>query len=99
MMKTLRGVLAVLLVANLSGCVTDSKTFGPDGREAHTITCHGLAQSWGDCYKKAGDVCGAAGYDVISQNGETGAVASANGSSAFAANTISRSLLMECKRP
>lgn len=82
----------------LGGCVTDSKTYGPDGREAHTITCSGTVQSWGDCYKKAGDICGTAGYDVVSQNGEQGAVAGGGGSSFFAGNTISRSLVMECKQ-
>jgi hypothetical protein len=89
--------LAIAIVA-LSGCATASKTFGPDGREAYTIGCSGSALDWGLCYRKAGDLCGTSGYDVITQNGEQGAVAGGGSGSLFAGTTASRSLVISCKK-
>lgn len=89
-------VLALVLIA--SGCATSSKTYGPDGREAFTIDCSGLGGSWGTCLTKAGDLCGPRGYEVLTSAGDKGFVASANPDMAFAGSTISRNLLVSCKR-
>ncbi|EIY9399793.1 hypothetical protein MNO06_001906 [Escherichia coli] len=82
----------------LSGCATSSKTYAPDGREAYTIDCSGLGGSWGMCLTKAGDLCGSKGYDVLTSAGDKGFIASANPERAFAGNTISRNLLIACKK-
>jgi len=34
------------------------------------IECHGAALSPASCYKKAGEVCGARGYDILGRDGE-----------------------------
>jgi len=81
----------------LSGCASASKTYGPDGKEAFSINCSGLARNWGMCYEKAGNLCGTKGYEVIGQGGDSGAVASVSPSGGFGGSVISRSLLVKCK--
>mgnify|MGYP000462904868 CR=1 FL=1 len=90
-------VLALAALASLSGCASASKTYGPDGRDAYSINCSGLARTWGMCYEKAGSLCGPKGYEVLAQGSDRGAVATVNPSGGFAASTISRSLLIRCK--
>ena len=59
-------VAAVLL----SGCATEPQvTYGPDGRVAHALTCHGDHRDWTDCYTEAGRICRSKGYDIIEKNG------------------------------
>ena len=89
--------IALATVILLSGCVSASKTYGPDGKEAFSINCSGLARTWGMCYEKAGDLCGAKGYEVIGQGGDHGAVVSVNQSGGFGGSMISRSLLVKCR--
>lgn len=81
----------------LSGCTTADKTFGPDGKEAYQLTCSGIAQDWGNCQVKAGELCGARGYNVVSVNGEQGATFTANPQMAFGSSTIYRNMLISCK--
>ena len=81
----------------LSGCATASKTYGPDGKEAFSLNCSGLARTWGMCYEKAGELCGTKGYEVVGQGGDHGAVVSVNPSGGFGGSVISRSLLVKCK--
>ena len=93
-MKKLIITAAVLLTA----CASSSKTYGPDGKEAYSITCSGLARDWGNCLSKAGDICGTRGYNVLSVNGDSGAVITANPQMAFGGTTISRNMLVSCKK-
>ncbi|MNT24465.1 hypothetical protein D3C72_1599390 [compost metagenome] len=81
----------------LSACATSSKTFGPDGQEAYSIGCSGGALSWGACYEKAGELCGAKGYNILSRNGEGGFAAGGGNGSFFAGTTSSRSMVISCK--
>jgi hypothetical protein len=57
----------LLVILAVTGCATTSKTYGPDGREAFVIDCSGLALTWGMCYEKAGDLCEAHGYEVLTE--------------------------------
>lgn len=84
----------------LTGCATSTKTYAPDGREAYTIECSGMASSWGTCQAKAGDLCGSRGYDLLSVGSDKGAMANvdANTGYAFAGNSISRSMYIACKK-
>lgn len=95
-MKKIMVTAGLVLLAG-SGCATSRQTFGPDGRQAFSLNCSGLALSWGACYEKAGSICGARGYDVVSANGESGAVVTANPQSAFGSSVISRSMVVSCK--
>jgi len=105
-MKKLAFVFASLAsVVVLSGCASASKTFGPDGREVHSINCSGLARTWGMCLEKAGEICGSKGYDVITSVGDRGSfVQGSSAGSAYGYNTqisggsvITRNLMISCK--
>lgn len=90
------GVLLAVALA-LSGCAISSKTYGPDGREAHSINCSGAALSWGECFAKAGDICGAKGYEVVSRSSDQNGVLGAGGGGLFGSYSQSRSLVVSCK--
>lgn len=91
--------IAIALTSALvvSGCTTADKTYGPDGKEAYQLTCSGIAQDWGNCQVKAGELCGPRGYNVVSVNGEQGAAFTANPQMAFGSSTIYRNMLISCK--
>ncbi|MBU9547514.1 hypothetical protein [Burkholderia multivorans] len=104
---------AIISAAVLSGCASVSRTYGPDGREALTLNCSGLARNWGMCYKAAGDACGTAGYDVLGRGGDGGYVTSGYGSAGgqwtnsggsfggsfggFGSSVITRTLIVQCR--
>jgi hypothetical protein len=88
-----KSILLVLVVV-IGGCATAKPTYGPDGRAAYAVDCSGTAGSWGMCYEKAGSLCGSAGYTVASQSSDKGVIATPS----ILASTISRSLLVECKK-
>lgn len=91
-------IAAVLgLLAALGGCASSSQTFGPDGRVTHSINCSGTARNWGMCEQKAGELCGAKGYDIVSRSSDTGAMASGGSGNFFATTTHSRTMLVACK--
>ena len=86
--------IVLLAIALLAGCATAKPTYGPDGKPAYAVDCSGTAGNWGMCYEKAGSLCGASGYDVLSKSGDKGVLAT----SSILTSTISRSLLIECKK-
>jgi hypothetical protein len=92
-------VLAITVLLALSACAKSSQTFGPDGRAAHAINCSGTLLSWAACFDRAGEICQAAGYDVIDRSDQPGAVATVGTSGGFATSTFSRSMLISCKSP
>jgi hypothetical protein len=91
--------LACLAIAILiGGCASSSTTYGPDGRQAHTLNCSGLARSWAMCAEKAGEICGPRGYDVVgAAGGSTGSMAMVSRSGGFGGSGIERSMLIQCK--
>ncbi|WP_421446483.1 hypothetical protein [Agrobacterium tumefaciens] len=88
---------AAVLAAGLFGCVNAKKITGPDGREAYSITCNGSARSFGDCMEKAGEICGAKGYDVVDRSGNSTGFVTANQGIMSGAAGYSRNLLVSCK--
>lgn len=96
-MRNLVAVGVLTTVIAVSACASASKTYGPDGKEAYSINCSGLARTWGMCYEKAGNLCGTRGYEVVGQGSDRGAIASVSPTGGFAGTTISRSLLVKCK--
>lgn len=100
----MRRLLFLGLLA-LAGCATSTQTFGPSGKAAHSINCHGAANSWGTCYEKAGQICGTSGYEVVAQNGTVTPFGMANGYAnaggasftGFSGGLVSRNLLVQCK--
>jgi len=94
MNKVIVGYLIALFV---SGCATASKTYLPSGEEGYNITCSGTALTWGNCYEKAGELCGSRGYDVIVRSDDKGAAVVANQYGLYGGSTIQRNMLIKCK--
>jgi len=90
-------VLSCAVAVVLSGCATSSKTYTPDGREGFSIDCSGNALSWGKCYEKAGDLCGARGYDLLEKSGDQGSRVTANQYGLYGGSVMSRSMVIACK--
>jgi hypothetical protein len=63
-----RGV-AIALLAMLGACTTAKEIYLPDGSKGHDIRCDGFANRMENCFQKAGDLCGAKGYDLVSPQG------------------------------
>jgi hypothetical protein len=90
-------LLALVAVIALAGCATSRTTYMPDGRQGHAIDCSGSLVPWSACQKKAGDICKARGYDIISANGEQGSTFVATNNLATGGTTSSKSMLIACK--
>lgn len=102
--------LLLLALLPLAGCMLPapaSKTYGPSGKPAYSISCPGSMNSWGHCYERAGDLCGTAGYDIVMQNGSATPFGMANGyansagasATGFSGAAVSRNILVQCKTP
>lgn len=93
--------IVLLLTLSLTACASAKQTYAPDGRVGHTLNCSGTLRNWGMCYSKAGELCGAKGYDILQQTGEGGMQAGGNSSSHssnFALTTLHfRSMTVACK--
>ena len=89
--------LATVVAVLLGGCATSTQTYTSDGRVGYSIGCSGTALNWGICQEKAGELCGARGYEILSTTGDRGVIATASGGNFFAGTTISRSMLITCK--
>ncbi len=97
-MRRTIGFVALAAVVS-SGCATAKTTYLPDGRPGMSINCSGSALSWDYCYRKAGEICGNLGYDVVAQSGDTGSVVSGNQYGVYGGSIMTRTLLIGCKKP
>lgn len=61
---------AIALVVLLVGCATSREMYLPDGSKGHNISCDGSASSMGNCFQKAGELCGSKGYFVLNREGQ-----------------------------
>ncbi len=89
-------ILFLFTVVFVSACATSKKTYTPDGRQGYSINCSGSALNWGMCYEKAGDLCGAKGYEVLQKSGDTGAMVTAGQHGLFGSSVINRSMIIRC---
>lgn len=92
---------AAALTATLGGCAhTATMTYLPSGDTGFAINCSGsdASASWAACYKQAGEVCGAYGYDVVSKDADNGATAGGSVAGIFGANIKNRSMVIRCKQ-
>jgi hypothetical protein len=78
-------VLIAAIALSSSACVSSTVVTGPNGQLAYSIDCSGNARSWGSCFEKAGKICGASGYDVISKADDTGW-------------KVQRNMVIQCKK-
>ncbi|QIE24483.1 hypothetical protein SBC1_23840 [Caballeronia sp. SBC1] len=103
--KTLGKVAATAAVMaaalTLAGCADTSKmTYLPSGDTGFAINCSGgdASTSWAECYKKAGEMCGSYGYDVVSKDVDNGATSGGTVAGIFGANVKNRSMVIRCKQ-
>lgn len=97
---------AILVPIVLAGCVTTNEVRLADGSMGHNIQCSGAALNFSHCLEKAGELCGARGYQVVNREGDAApfgiATGSAYGSSAGFTSTsgaiVSRNLFVKCKQ-
>jgi len=95
MIKLIIGI--TLIVVTLSGCATSSKLYTSDGKEGYNIVCSGSALNWGMCYEKAGDLCGAKGYEVLEKTGDQGTMMSGNQFGLYGGSVMNRNIIIKCK--
>ncbi len=100
---------AICAAIALAGCVSSQDTFTADGQKGHVINCTpgwtgGLvgavanaSTSWGQCYQKAGELCGARGYDILQQVGEGQVYGQATQGGGFVSTTNNRMMVVKCK--
>ena len=62
-----RVIIAAGIVASVSGCVIATPVMTPNGQQGFTINCSAM-NDVGQCYKKAGELCGSNGYEIFDQN-------------------------------
>lgn len=66
-----RGTLALAIAASavlaLGGCAVATQITTPSGQPGYSINCSST-NDMGRCFKKAGELCGTRGYDIISKH-------------------------------
>lgn len=91
----------LLALSGISGCSsTTTMTYLPSGDTGFAINCSGsdASSSWAECYKRAGEVCGNYGYDIISKDADNGATSGGTVGGIFGANVKNRSMVIRCKQ-
>lgn len=104
----MRKTVLVLGVIILGGCATSIQTYLPDGTTGYHIKCDGAALNMGDCFQKAGELCGTKGYELLTREGDAvpyaigGGSASVNqysGQAGYISSSgmiVNRSLFVRC---
>lgn len=107
--EIMRIVLVLAVAIPLAGCVASQPTYTADGQQGHVITCTpgwtggivgavaNASTSWGQCYQKAGELCGARGYDIVQQVGEGGVYGQGSQGGGFVSTTNNRMMIVKCK--
>ncbi len=102
-------ILTATCAALLAGCVSSQPMYTASGAQGHTITCTpgwtggvvgavaNASTSWAQCYQKAGELCGARGYDILQQIGEGGVYGQAGQGGGFVSSTNNRMMIVKCK--
>lgn len=99
----------LLAFALLVGCTTVRDVHLSNGAVGHNISCPGAVQNFSDCLAKAGEICGARGFNVVDQQGDA-VPFSAGGAQFYASRTgaqgtaygqsgsiVTRNLFVQCK--
>lgn len=109
-------ILAVTAI--FAACVQSNETYTASGQKGHVISCTpalstgivgaiaNSSTSWGTCYQKAGEICGAKGYNVLTKSDEPtfSAIGGAyvdrtSGSAGYSAATSNnRMMVVQCKQ-
>ncbi|SFF30431.1 hypothetical protein [Nitrosomonas sp. Nm166] len=62
--------ILIIVVTALQGCVTSREIFLADGTKGHNVNCSGSGMNYSNCLEKAGEICGARGYQLLNQQGD-----------------------------
>ena len=60
--------LCVLTSIALASCANERKTYSASGQKGYAVSCRGFMNNWNTCLVKAGQICGASGYDVVNED-------------------------------
>ena len=86
-------IFAMLLTA----CTKTQQIYAPDGRVAYALSCGGAALSWNSCLERAGEICKAAGYEVLDRREAPRFVANITPTGGMAGTTSDRSMVIACR--
>jgi len=89
--------IAAALAFLVVGCADSEPTFTSSGQKGHSIDCSGEFSTWGECYEKAGELCGARGYRVLEKMGDKESNIFAGKDILSGTSTNTRSLIIQCK--
>jgi hypothetical protein len=110
MTRTMASAIAAAAIS-LAACSSSKPVYTADGQQGHVVTCTpgwtggiigavaNASTSWGQCYERAGEICGTAGYDIIKQVGEGGVYGQAGDGGGFVSSTNNRMMVVKCKNP
>lgn len=98
--------IAPLIAVVLAGCVTSSPTYLADGSQGQHVTCGGAVFSMGDCYKRATEICGPRGFQIVSGRTESTPFSTASASvnpyggraMGVSGAIVNRDLIVKCGR-
>lgn len=93
----IRSVLLLPSVVIFAGCATATPTFTPSGKQGFTLDCSSEFMTWGECYTKAGELCGAKGYDILEKIGEKTSSISGSQLGVYGSTSATRTMLIVCK--
>ena len=85
-----------LLVSLLSDCATSTSTENyvvVDSIRVNSIDCSGNYETWGSCYRTAGELCGEKGFKVLQKDEDQAVVVKGSSYSPGP----SRSMIIQCK--
>lgn len=80
--------MATFALGMLGGCVTVTPLITPSGAQGFSVNCSDM-NDIGECYKKAGELCGTNGYEVIDRH---------NAQDSFWSES-NQTLVIRCKQP
>ncbi|MBO0765697.1 MAG: hypothetical protein J2P50_14070 [Hyphomicrobiaceae bacterium] len=99
--------IAAAAACLLAGCVSSTPIHTADGGQGHAISCSGAGlygtyvASWNQCLERAGEICGARGYDILTKSEETGVLGGSSynqyGGGASVSTSKNRSMVVRCK--
>jgi len=87
----------LLIAVALGGCASARKIHILDGSEGYSINCSGGDSTWGNCYEKAGDVCGARGYNILEKISEQSTSSSGNIIEQHGGTATNRNMIIKCR--
>ena len=77
-----------------AGCAAIANPIhAPSGRPGFAIDCGDPIPGWHSCYQKAGELCGAGGYEIVDRVGNEPSFAA----SLLLGASATRSLIITCK--